>query len=1426
MTRTVAAGVVSFNYGFVPNGTNQCTFPVTTPGYRTMNGTQVTITPTLSGTNFPSATGAPATLTVTAAAQGSFAKSAPVTIGTGAGMQFSLTIGCGGITGVYSIETLTVTDPLPDNFTFASASVTAPMPGTPTYDPATHTLTYSGSAGSICNGTITVRGFARDDGVPDATGETISNTATATWTYWDGTTGSGQSSTTTRVVPVVPQPFLSKGVGSQAFPDSGQYTFPPDGQRYPYTYPGDWNQSGRSAWYDIGLQTVGTNSGVVFSVKDPMPCLDTLSAQVYSSLPAGGPYCTNPAFIPRLIQATGFTPIASNAITVIHTDGTSAAIPFTPGTGWVIPASPAVAEIDFPPFATQAANTAAQLHFVVNGYSAPSVATTTLLRNTATADAYLIDLQDTPVVPTETANRDLMVVSPNAPSGVVVNAVHGVAYDGGSSCTTSSSLGNGEFATIELGTAPSQAIYFDWLTPAGSTLIVSPNTAFRLTSVSFPTNQYTSPIVTPTIVPDYNGTGRTLYRWVIPAGVIQAPGNYALVTTNNMKLSLGAGCGGTYTSDVTVGYGNPVTACLGSPTAPPPGQKSPNLAVLRANGSPIPGNFCGVVATFAVAPINPAFSVGKTVQGNLDAGPVSAGGVGRVSPDGGLARYDVVFTNTGSTNLKDPVLYDLLPRIGDTQASSSTPRGSEFPVTLTDVGPVPAGVTVSYSTATNPCRPEVLPTNPGCVDDWSTTAPSPIAQTTALRFAYDGLVYVAASANQPKNISIPIEVSTPDQIAGLTAWNTVGSTATAGDQRMPAAESSTTGLTAADQILTLTKAADVAEVQNPAQPGDVITYTFTLTSAAAVTLTDVSISDPLPDLSTLEYTWPGTPGTLAPGQSVTATATYALTQADIDAGQVANTAQGQGTPPTGPVAQSNPASTDTPLAQAAELSIVKSASPSSADDYEEGQLVTYTFVVTNEGNVTLSDVAVDETAFSGTGTLSALDCPAAMSRLDPQEQQTCTAGYTLTQADIEAGEVTNSATATGIAPDETSVTTPPSDALVPIDPAPAISLTKTATPDTASAAGTTITYSFRVTNTGNVSVSDPTIVETAFTGTGSAPEADCPTGSVLPGQFVTCSATYAVTQADVDAGTIANTATAAATAASGDDPTSAPSTATVTLAQTPELSLVKSASAPALEEHVVGETITYSFVVTNTGNVTMTNIAVEEGAFTGSGPLPAPNCPAESALLDPGDQVVCTTSYTVTQADVDHGEIVNTATALGLPPGSETPTPSNPSTITLPESPNPSLTLAKTSDTDTVTAAGQVVRYSFTVMNTGNTTLADPSIVEGAFTGHGALTTPVCEDDGALVPGQTIVCTARYTAVAGDLTGQQLVNTATASATTPSGGDVASDPSTARIPTVTATTSDPLASTGTGWAFSAGVAGIALLVAGCAVLVTRRRQTR
>ncbi len=73
-----------------------------------------------------------------------------------------------------------------------------------------------------------------------------------------------------------------------------------------------------------------------------------------------------------------------------------------------------------------------------------------------------------------------------------------------------------------------------------------------------------------------------------------------------------------------------------------------------------------------------------------------------------------------------------------------------------------------------------------------------------------------------------------------------------------------------------------------ANPGDLINYTLTVTNTGGVTLTDVLVSDPMVSVITCPS---GNPiSTLLVAASEICTGSYAITQADIDAGQKDNTA--------------------------------------------------------------------------------------------------------------------------------------------------------------------------------------------------------------------------------------------------------------------------------------------------------------------------------------------------------------------------------------------------------------------------------------------------------------------------------------------------------------------------------------------------------
>jgi uncharacterized repeat protein (TIGR01451 family) len=744
-------------------------------------------------------------------------------------------------------------------------------------------------------------------------------------------------------------------------------------------------------------------------------------------------------------------------------------------------------------------------------------------------------------------------------------------------------------------------------------------------------------------------------------------------------------------------------------------------------------NTSGTVSQVAVT--NPASASPIFTLVSRSNGPASTNNDGAASPG---QPTDLSITKSG------PVVLNRGGTVSYTITVTNNGPGNSSGFTVSDV--VPAVLT------------GVASSSPGCTVSGNTVT------------CVGGRTLAGESAQYTITANVPAGL-------GVAVTNTASVTANEADPNSANNTASTTGNPVGLSLVKHAAAPVDANADGIVDAGDTIQFSFTATNTGLLPINGLSVSDP----KVGAVTCPAAP--LAPGASTTCTADapYTITAADVTAGGVDNSATATGTPQGGTVPiTSAPSTTHTPTtAPAPGLTVVKSASPSDAASFTAGQLITYTFVVTNTGNVPLEGVTIDDSAFSGSGTLSAIDCPAGASTLAAGAQVSCTATYSLTQADVDAGQVTNSATATGTPPGGDPIITPPSQVQIPVDPAPAVSLVKSADPATANAAGDTITYSFRVTNTGNVTLADPSITETAFSGTGTAPAVTCPTGPFEPGQTVTCTATYSITQADVDAGVVTNSATAQATPPTGAAAVSQPSSAAVSIAPVSALTIVKSASPTTVG--AAGDAVTYSFLVTNTGNVTLTDVAVTDTGFTGTGTLGPVVCPAGAASLAPGASVTCTVSYTFTQADIDAGSVTNSATATGTPPGGGTPPTSPPSQVTVGVDAVAAISLAKSASPATISAAGDTVTYSFAVTNTGAVTLADVQVAETAFSGSGTAPSPVCPS-GSLAPGDVVTCTATYVATQADIDAGTITNTATATATPPAGIDApVSAPSSASV---------------------------------------------
>ncbi|AMB38982.1 hypothetical protein AUT26_01100 [[Arthrobacter] sp. ATCC 21022] len=604
--------------------------------------------------------------------------------------------------------------------------------------------------------------------------------------------------------------------------------------------------------------------------------------------------------------------------------------------------------------------------------------------------------------------------------------------------------------------------------------------------------------------------------------------------------------------------------------------------------------------------------------------------------------------------------------------------------------------------------------------------------------------------------------------------------------------------------LTFTKMANPSGIQSPSQVGDVISYTFTAANNGNVALSGVVIDDPLAGLSPLVYAWPGTPGTLLPGETVTATATYAITQADVDAGHVANSAVATGNPPTGPPLTTPPSGTDTPLTKAPALQFSKMADTSAIrKPAVVGDVITYTFTARNTGNVKLTNVSIDD-PLAGLSPL-VFSWPGTPGELLPGESVTAKATYAITQADISAGHVVNSATVTGAPPTGPAVTPPPGTTDTPLTPAPGLQLTKTA--DSSSVqdpakVGDVITYSFAAKNTGNVKLTDVTIDDPlaglsplVFSWPGNP-------GELFPGESVTAKATYAITQADIDAGHVVNSATITGAPPAGPAVTPPPGVTDTPLTSAPAMEFSKTATAAASDgPSRVGDHIVYRFTAKNNGNVKLNKVSIDD-QMEGLSALTYvwPGTPGE---LLPGESVTAEATYTVTQGDIDAGHVANLATTTGTPPTGPVVAPPAAGTDT-PLSPDAGFAFFKTADGSAIgdpAKVGDIITFNFTAKNTGNVVLTDVAIRD-AMPGLSALDHRWPGTPGVLNPGETVTAKATYAITQADINAGQVFNTATASAGSTTGSLVSTPPANVVInfPTTEATGPDraeePLAFTG------------------------------
>src|SRR5690606_11540572 len=173
-----------------------------------------------------------------------------------------------------------------------------------------------------------------------------------------------------------------------------------------------------------------------------------------------------------------------------------------------------------------------------------------------------------------------------------------------------------------------------------------------------------------------------------------------------------------------------------------------------------------------------------------------------------------------------------------------------------------------------------------------------------------------------------------------------------------------------DPQIRLVKTIAIPPASTPVEEGDVVTYAFRVVNTGNITLEDIRVEDVVGGVTVTNAT--GWSGPLAPGEEHTDafSATYALAQADIDNGFFANTAQviGSsvgGTPDdvldTSGTDIDNDTETVLEFDRIKAITVVKSADADALQSPPmEGDPITYNFVITNTGNVTLTNVVLTD----------------------------------------------------------------------------------------------------------------------------------------------------------------------------------------------------------------------------------------------------------------------------------------------------------------------------------------------------------------------------------------------------------------------------------------------------------------------------------
>ncbi len=418
--------------------------------------------------------------------------------------------------------------------------------------------------------------------------------------------------------------------------------------------------------------------------------------------------------------------------------------------------------------------------------------------------------------------------------------------------------------------------------------------------------------------------------------------------------------------------------------------------------------------------------------------------------------------------------------------------------------------------------------------------------------------------------------------------------------------------------------------------GDTVSWTYEITNTGNVEFTGVTVTDDQLENDATQINCGAGTNVISSlsasgeaGDSVICTAT-----GTAEAGPYANMGYVTGTPEVGdPVSADNPSHY---FGSAPGIDIEKATNGEDADTgtgpyITAGDPVTWTYVVRNTGNVDLTSVAVSD---DQAGVV--ISCPGGnpFPSLTVGSSVTCTAiGAAV------AGQYANLGTATGTP--ELGGPVSADDPSHYFGSAPGIDILKLTNgadaktgPGPSIPVGDTVTWTYRITNTGNVELTDLTVTDDQLEN--DETQIDCGAGTNVisslspagqPGDSADCTATGIA-----EAGPYANQGYVTGTAEVGD-PVSADDTSHY-FGFAPGIAIVKRTNGESADTGPgpsipVGDTVTWTYEITNTGNVELTDVTVTDDRLKND--ATQINCGAGTNVIsslsasgEDGDTVTCT----------------------------------------------------------------------------------------------------------------------------------------------------------------------------------------------------------